>query len=547
MDDPSDDAGQALRQQQPMIILGSDADRVEGRDARTDTVAAARALAHLVRTTLGPNGLDKMLVSPGGDVVVTNDAATILGEVDVEHPVAEMIVEVGEVQAEESGDGTTTAVTLAGELLARAEELIDEGFHPMTVVRGYQQAADVAVETIADLAAPVGPADEAVADVVRTTLGGAGVAPVHSTAILDDVAAAIRAVAGEDGEADADDVRVETLTGDGTGTELLSGLVCAGGPTHDGMPRHVDGATVAVVDDALELPAIDADVQYDVTTAEALRDLGDYEATALREYTDDIVEHAIDVVFATDEVADLVAADLANREVLALADVGNDDARAVAAATGANVVGRVRELAPSALGRAESISVETTDDGQAVYVRVAGTDVATVLVRGGIEHAAEQLSRAVESGVEAAFVTMEGDGAVPGGGATEIEIARALREHANGFGGREEHAIRAFADAVEVVPETLAENAGLDTVETGANLRAASARGEPVGVVSDGGTTRIDDPAAYGVSDAADAKAAAIRNATEATVMLARIDAVISADGPLARRPIRQDDDHECE
>jgi thermosome len=515
---------------EPVYLIASGTERTRGRDARGSNVAAGRAVAGAVRTTLGPRGMDKMLVDTTGEVVVTNDGATILAEMDVAHPAAQMLVEVAESQEDETGDGTTTAAVLAGELLVRAEDLLDRDVHPTTVVEGYAEAADIAVDRILELRLGDRVDDDLLRRVAATSLTGKGTGAATPETLADLVVRAVRATERGDGRVEEDDVRVLARPGGGAdGTRLVEGVVLDDSPAETSMPRRVDDARVAVLDVELAVRTVGVDSTYRITGADELTRALDAEAGELRGYADALEAVGATVVVSTEEIDDRVAGRLADRGVLAFSRVSDEDARAVARATGARRLGDVRGLAPDDLGRAETVRVERAGDDDLAFVE--GGEAAravTVFVRGGTDHVAREVERAVGDAVDVVRAALR-EGVAPGAGATEIAVADAVRSAASGVEGRKQLAVEAFAAAVEAVPRTLAQNAGLDPIDTLVDLRAATERGDRVGVVVDGPGARVADPVDAGVFDPVVVKVGAVESAVEAATMILRIDDVVAA------------------
>ncbi|MGM0397375.1 MAG: thermosome subunit alpha [Halobacteriota archaeon] len=514
----------------PIFILGEDAQRTTGRDAQQSNIAAGKAVAESVRTTLGPRGMDKMLVDSSGTVVITNDGATILAEMDIEHPAAQMLVEVAETQEDAVGDGTTTASVLAGQLLVRAEELLSQDVHPTTVAEGYARARDIALEAIDDLVIDGDVDDETLERVARTSMTGKGTGHLSAEALAEYVVRAIRAVEDEEG-VNRDDVRVHTQVGASSGaTELVEGVVVDGEAMRDEMSRRVDDATVAVLDAKIEPRETSTDVEYNITDVRQLDEAIAAEEAELGAYADALIEAGIDVLVATKDVDDRVAAQLARAGVVAFEDVSSADARAIATATGSSMLGDVRDIDADDLGFAESVRVETYGDDDLIFVE-GGADAksVTLFVRGGTEHVVDELERALGDALDVATVTITDGGVVPGAGMTEIRVADAVRDAAAGVEGRGQLAVEAFADALEVIPRTLAENMGMDPIDALVDLRAANESGS-AGVVSAGETGIIADPVERGIVDPAAVKREAIESATEAATMIVRIDDVIAAE-----------------
>jgi thermosome len=520
-----------MQQGQPIFILNEDSQRTRGRDAQSSNIAAGKAVSGAVRTTLGPRGMDKMLVSDSGDVVITNDGATILRKMDIEHPAAQMIVEVAESQEEEVGDGTTTASVLAGELLAKAEGLLDDDVHPTTIVEGYHEAAQLALEAIGELTLEDEIDDDLLQRVAESSMTGKGTGDVEADALAETIVSAVRHVEG-DGRVERDNVRVRTQTGaSSSATELVEGVVSESEVVHDEMPRTVEDASIAILDFELDLREADIDAEYDITDVDQLNAALDAEEQELRGYADTLEEAGVEVAFVTDGIEDRVASFLAKKGILAFQDVDDDEAQAIARATGAKTVGSAKDLEPSDLGRADTVRVEKFGDDELAFVEGgAAAEAVTVFVRGGTEHVADELERAITDALDVVTATIEAGGAVPGAGATEIAMAAHIRDAAASIEGRKQLAVEAFADALDVLPRTLAENTGMDPIDALVDLRSTHESEGRAGVISEGQTGRIGDPVEHGVLDPAAVKREAVESATEAATMIARIDDVISSN-----------------
>ncbi|MFB6160873.1 MAG: thermosome subunit alpha [Haloferacaceae archaeon] len=512
----------------PTYVLGGNGQRTRGRAARTSNVRAGVAVANAVRTTLGPRGMDKMLVDAEGNVVVTNDGATILAEMDVEHPAARMLVEVTGSQAKAVGDGTTTAAVLAGRLLANAESLLENDVHPTAIVEGYAEAARLALDAV-DAATLEGPTDDDLLRVAASSMTGKGTGDVTADVLAERVVRAVRAVHGEE-RFDRDDVHVRARAGaSSAATELIEGVVVDDEPLVEGTPRTVADAAVAVVDAAVDLRTSAVDAAYAVESADQVTAALSAEDRELRGYADALVDAGASVVFCTSDVADRVADHLARAGVLAFEQVSTDDARAVARATGAAWLGTPADVEPDDLGHAERVRVDRFGDETSTVVEGgSATRAVTLLVRGGTSHVVEELERAVSDAVDATVAALDG-GVVPGAGSTEVAIAHRVRDGARGVAGREQLAVEAFADAVETIPRTLAENAGTDAIDALVELRATFEREGRAGVVAGGRTGRVGDPLEHGVLDPAAVKREAVTSATEAATTILRIDDVVAA------------------
>jgi thermosome len=474
--------------------------------------------------------MDKMLVSDDGDVVITNDGATILGEMDIEHPAAQMITEVAETQEEEVGDGTTTAAVLAGELLATAEDLLDDDVHPTTIVEGYHEAASLARESIDGSVLAGDVDDDQLNQVADSSMTGKGTGDVAADALAETVVAAIRHVQ-RDGAIDRDNVTIHTQTGaSSSATDLIEGVIVDEEPAHDDMARTVEDAAIAVVDTDLEVRESNIDAEYEVTSVDQLNAAIEAEDSELREYADALADSGAEVAFVTGDLEDRVAAYLADEGVLTFEDVGDDDAQDVVSATGATRVGSVDSLESEDLGEAGSVSVEKYGEDEMVFIEGGpAAEAVTVFARGGTEHVVDELERALSDALDVVTAALDAGGVVPGAGATEIAVADHIRESSAGIEGRKQLAVEAYADAVDVLPRTLAENTGMDPIDALVDLRSAHEGGDRAGLISEGQTGEVDDPVENGVLDPAAVKREAIESATEAATMIVRIDDVIAS------------------
>lgn len=522
----------ASRMQQPLYILAEGTNRTHGRSAQDSNIRAGKAVAEAVRTTLGPRGMDKMLVDSSGEVVITNDGATILEKMDIEHPAAQMLVEVSQTQEEEVGDGTTTAAVLTGELLAHAEDLLDDDLHPTVIVEGYTEAARIAQEAIDDMVLDAALDDDLLRKVAESSMTGKGTGDVTADVLAKHVVKAVRMVHGDgDGTFHRDDVRVLTRTGaSSSATELVEGVVLDKEPVNENMPRSVSDATVAVLDMKLDVRKSEVDTEYNITSVDQLTAAIDAEDSELRGYAKALADAGVDVVFCTKSIDDRVAGFLADAGILAFKSVKKSDARALARATGAKRLGSLSDLDESDLGRVDSVSIRSFGDDDLAFVEGgAAAKAVTLFLRGGTEHVVDELERAIQDAVDVVVAAIDKGGVVPGAGATEIAIADRIRSEAAGIEGRKQLAVEAYADAVEALPRTLAENTGMDPIDALVDLRARYENEGLAGIISSGRSGEIGDPVELGVIDPVAVKREAIESATEAATMIVRIDDVIAA------------------
>ncbi len=523
--------GQRRMGGRPMFILSEDSQRTHGRDAQSSNIAAGKAVSEAVRTTLGPRGMDKMLVSDDGDVVITNDGATILNSMDIEHPAAQMIVEVAQTQEDEVGDGTTTASVLAGELLAKAEDLLEQDVHATTIVEGYARARDIAVEAIDDLSLAADIDDEILKQVAESSMTGKGTGDITTERLAEVVVNAVRHVEGDE-KVERDDIRVHTQVGSSSSaTELIEGIVTDAEPAHKNMPRSVEDATVLATDGTFGVRETELDAEYSVDNVDQLTAAMDAEDNQLRELADAIADAGVDVVFSHSSIDDRTAAYLANHGILAFEDVDDDLTTAIAQATGGKRTGKPDDVDEDELGHADNIRVEKYGDENLAFIEGgAAAKSVTLFVRGGTEHVVDELERALNDALDVVSAAVDTGSVVPGAGATEINIAGRVRDEAAGVEGRQQLAIEAFADAIEVLPRTLAENTGMDPIDALVDLRAANDdEAGRAGIISSGETGTIANPVEEGVIDPASVKREAVESATEAATMIVRIDDVIAA------------------
>ena len=525
----------ATLQGQPVLILKEGTQRTVGRDAQRLNIMAARVIAEAVRSTLGPKGMDKMLVDSLGDVVITNDGVTILKEMDIEHPAAKMIIEVAKTQEDEVGDGTTTAVVLAGELLKRAEELLDQDIHPSIIARGYRLACEKAMEILNELAVDINVDDvDTLKKVAATAITGkhAEYAVDHLSSIVVD---AVRKVAEERGGkyyVDDDAIKLEKKQGGSVeDTELVDGIVLDKEVVHPGMPRRVENAKIAVLKAALEVKETETDAEIRITDPEMLQKFIEQEEKMLKELVDRIVNAGANVVFCQKGIDDLAQYYLAKAGILAVRRVKQSDIEKLAKATGAKVLTDLRDISSEDLGEAELVEERKVGDEKMVFVTGCKNPKAvTILVRGGTEHVVEEVARGIEDAVRVVGVALEDGKVVAGGGAPETELSLRLRQWAPTLGGREQLSAEAFANALEIIPRSLAENAGLDPIDIIVELRKAHENGEKyAGVNVFSG--KVENMKELGVLEPLRIKKQAVSSATEAAIMILRIDDVIAAKG----------------
>ncbi len=525
---------QGQQGQAPIFILKEGTQRTRGRTAQSNNIAAAKAVADAVRSTLGPKGMDKMLVDTMGDVVITNDGATILKEMDIEHPAAKMIIEVAKTQEQHCYDGTTTAVVLAGELLKRSEDLIEQNVHPTIICEGFRLAAEHAIGQLETHGLATEGDDAVLLEVAKTSLTGKSAGAVK--AFLADICVrAVNAVGRvEDGErmVDLDDIKVEKRQGGSIrDSTLVDGIILDKERVHAGMPRVISEARIALINSAIEVKKTEVDAKIQITDPTQLASFLEEEQRHIRGLVDAIVSAGANVVVCQKGIDGLAQHYLAKAGIFAIRRAKKSDMEALAKATGGNVVTNLDDLTDADLGYAAR--VEERKIGESDMTFVTGCPEAksvSVLLRGGTEHVVDEIRRAFDDAVGVVAVAWEDGAVLTGWGSVLASISRDLRTYAEGIGGREQMAIEAFATAMEIVPRTLAENAGLDPVTTIIELRKAHADGQRhAGInVYDGG---VADMLAANVVEPMRVVEQAIQSATETATMILRIDDVISSKG----------------
>ncbi|WP_440766981.1 thermosome subunit alpha [Natronorubrum sp. DTA7] len=518
---------------QPLIVLSEDSQRTSGKDAQSMNIQAGKAVAESVRTTLGPKGMDKMLVDSSGNVIVTNDGVTLLSEMEIDHPAADMIVEVAETQEDEVGDGTTSAVVVSGELLSQAEDLLEQDIHATTLAQGYREAAEEAIDVLEDIAIDVEADDtEILEQIAATAMTGKGAENARDL-LSRLVVEAVRSVADGD-EVDTDNIKVEKVVGGSIeNSELVEGVIVDKERVSDSMPYFAEDANVAIVDGALEIKETEIDAEVNVTDPDQLEQFLEQEEAQLREMAEKVADVGADVVFVDGGIDDMAQHYLAQEGIIAVRRVKSSDQGQLARATGATPVSSVDDLTEDNLGFAGSVAQKEIAGDQRIFVEdVDDARAVTLILRGGTEHVIDEVDRAIEDSLGVVRTTLQDGKVLAGGGAPEVELSLALRDYADSVGGREQLAVEAFADALEVIPRTLAENAGLDPIDSLVELRADHDAGETTSGL-DAYTGDTIDMAEEGVYEPLRVKTQAIESATEAAVMLLRIDDVIAA-GDLA-------------
>ncbi|HJL54377.1 MAG: thermosome subunit beta [Candidatus Thalassarchaeaceae archaeon] len=522
--------------QQPIFILKEGTSRTSGKTAQSNNIAAAKAVADAVRSTLGPKGMDKMLVDSMGDVVITNDGATILKEMEIEHPAAKMIIEIAKTQDQHCHDGTTSAVVIAGELLKRSEDLVEQNVHPTVICEGFRLASDKAVELIDAHGADVN--EKMLGEVSKTALTGKSAGAVKE--FLSEISVkAVLAVAQQVERGvivDLDDIKVQKKQGGSIrDSTLVDGIILDKERVHSGMPRSVPDAKIALVNSAIEVKKTEVDAKIQITDPNMLSQFLDEEEQFLRSLVDKIQASGANVVICQKGIDDLAQHHMAKAGIFAIRRAKKSDMEALSKATGGRIVTNIDDLSSEDLGSAAKTEERKIGDSDMVFIEgCPEAKSVSVLLRGGTEHVVDEVKRAFEDAIGVVAVAYEDGAVLTGGGSVVAALSRDLRSYAEGIGGREQMAIEAFSSALEVIPRTLAENAGLDPVNTIIDLRKAHSEGKAKhGVnVFEGG---VADMAKAKVFEPSRVVEQAIQSASETAVMILRIDDVISSKsaGPM--------------
>ena len=518
------------QQIQPIFILPEGTQRTMGRDAQRSNIMAAKLVAETVRTTLGPKGMDKMIVDSMGDVTVTNDGVTILEEMQIEHPSAKMIVEVAKTQEDEVGDGTTTAVVIAGELLKNAEELLDQDVHPAVIARGYRLAAEKALEILDDMAEKITPKDDHVLKLIAmTAMTGKG-AEYQKEKLSDLAVKAVKLVAEEDGSIDQDNIKIEKRAGGSVeDSELIRGIVIDKEKVHAGMPKLVKNAKVALIDKEIEIKKTEIEANIEITSPDQLQAFLDQEEKMLRDMVEQIANSGANVLITQKGIDDVAQHFLSKKGIYAVRRVSDSDMKKIAKATGGNIVNNLHDLNKNDLGFAGQVEEKKIGDDEFTYIMDCKNPKAvTIMVRGGTEHVINEIERAITDAVGDVAAALRNLRVVAGAGAPEIELSMKLKKYAESLSGREQLAVQAFAHSMEIIPKTLIENAGLDPIDIMTELRSAHSKGQRWAGV-DVFTGKVTDSWKKGVIEPLKIKTQAISSASEVATMILRIDDVIAS------------------
>ncbi len=517
-----------------VIVLKEDTTRSRGREARRNNMMAGQIVAEVLKSTLGPRGMDKMLIDSLGDITITSDGAAVLEEIDVQHPAAKMIIEIAKTQDKEVGDGTTTAVVLAGELLKKAGELLDQNIHPSIIITGYQKASDKALEALENLSTPVDLEDrETLLKIASTSMRSKTVSSdrEHLSAIVVDAIKQI--IEKRDGKtiADVDNVQLTKKEGKSLDeTELIKGIIIDKEVVHDAMPKRVKNAKIALINAALEIEKTEIDAEIRIKTPDGVKAFLDQETVMLKKMVDQVAASGANVLLCQKGIDDVAQHFLSKAGIMTARRLKESDMEKLAKATGAKVVNNLKDLKKTDIGTCGLVEERKIGNDKMIFVEECKNPAAVaIFIRAGLERMIDEAERSLKDALYVVSDVAEEPMLVPGGGSIEMELAKEVREYARQVGGREQLGIEAFADALEVIPRTLAENAGLDILDTMVAMRAAHEKknGLPMGVnVFEGGVINMFKE---GVVEPTVVKRQAIKSSVEVTSMILRIDDVVAA------------------
>ncbi len=520
----------------PVLILREGTSRSRGRDAQRSNIMAAKIVAEIVRSTIGPRGMDKMLVAGMGDIVITNDGATIMKEMDVQNPAAKMIVEISKTQDSEVGDGTTTAVVLAGELLAGAETLLDKDVHPNAIIDGYRNAAGKAQEILEKIAIAIKPDDEVrLKQVAMTSLNTKGIFGSQNRFAELAVEAVMQVTEKNNGKVKADIDLVKVMKKHGKSleeSELVNGIIIDKEISHSQMPKSVAGAKIALLNAKLEIEKTETDAKININKPEEMYQFIQEEEKLLRDMADQVTKTGANVLFSEKSIDDEVLSLLSKKGILTVKNVSSSDMEKLAKATGGSVVGTTRDLSKEALGYAKIVEEVKIGDDKLVYVREAKNPKAvTIMIRGGSEHVVDEAERSLHDALSVVRNAVEDGKIVAGGGSPEIELSKRLREYAIKVGGREQLAVTAFAEALESIPVAIAQNAGINPIDILVDLKSKHNNAQNLWFGVNTQTGKASDMLKMDVVEPLRVKTQVIKSAVEAVTMILRVDDVFASKG----------------
>jgi thermosome len=522
---------------QPVLILKEGTSRSRGKEAQRNNIMAARVIGEVLKTTLGPRGMDKMLIDSLGDITITNDGAAILKEMDVEHPAAKMIVEIAKTQDDMVGDGTTTAVVLASELLKKAEELLDQNIHPTILVSGYRKAAQKAVEVMEKIAVPIDVEDrKTMMKIALTSMGSkaVGAAKEHFAEIAIEAVKQIAEKRGDKIIADIDNIQMVKKTGKSLiETQLVRGIIVDKEVVHSGMPKKKENAKIALLDLALEIEKTEMSAEIRIRDPNQMKAFLDQEDSMLKNMVTKIKASGANVVFCQKGIDDMVQHYLSKEGIMTARRLKESEMEKLARATGGKVTSNLDDLKGSDLGLAGLVEERKIGDDKMIFVeKCKDPHSVAILIRAGLERMVDEAERAMIDALSVVSDVTETNKIVAGGGAAEIEVAKELRKYATKVGGREQLAIEAFADAMEIIPRALTENAGFEPIDVLIELRSAHDDKEGKYKGLNVFTGKVRNSLENGVIEPIVVKIQAIKSAVESASMILRIDDVIMSKAP---------------
>ncbi|MCW4006266.1 MAG: thermosome subunit beta [Candidatus Bathyarchaeota archaeon] len=522
---------------QPVLILKEGTTRSRGKEAQRNNIMAAQVIGEVLKTTLGPRGMDKMLIDSLGDITITNDGATILKEMDVEHPAAKMMIEIAKTQDDMVGDGTTTVVVLASELLKKAEQLLDQNVHPMILVAGYRKAAQKAIEIIAKNAVPIDVENQKMMLKVALTAMGSkavGGAKEHFAEIALEAVKQVTQKAADQTIADIDNIQLVKKTGKSLiETQLVRGIIVDKEVINSGMPKKIENAKIALLDIALEIEKTEITAEIRIHEPNQMKAFLDQEDSTLKEMVTKIKASGANIVFCQKGIDDMVQHFLSKEGIMAARRVKESDMEKLARATGGRVSSNLNDLKAADLGFAGLVEERKIGDDKMIFVeKCKDPHSVAILIRAGLERMVDEAERVITDALSVISDVTENNKIVAGGGAIEIEIAKELRNYSTKIGGRQQLAVEAFADAVEVIPRTLAENGGLESIDTLIELRQVHDKEDGKYMGINIFTGKLQNSIDNGVIEPIVVKEQAIKSAAESAAMILRVDDIITAKSP---------------
>jgi len=522
----------------PLVLLKEGATETKGKDARKNNITAAKLIAQVIRSSLGPRGMDKMLVSPTGDVTITNDGATILKELDIEHPIGKMLVEVAKSVDNEAGDGTKSVVVLAGSLIENAEELFDKDVHPAVVVEGFREASKKAIEFLKDISTEIDPKDKAFLNKIAATSIASKLVTTNSQLLSKLVIDAALRVTDESREnkfkIDLDDVKVDKKAGGSLqDSQLIQGIVIGKEVVHAGMPKRIQGAKIALINSALEIEKTEFDAKLNISSPDQMQKFLNEEERMLKSMVDRVISSGANVILCQKGIDDIAQHYLAKGGIIAVRRIKESDMAKLAKATGAKIVTNIDELSKDDIGSADLIEERNMENDKWVFIEGCENPKSiTILIRGGSERVVDEAERSIHDALMAVKGAVEYPYVVVGGGAPEVVLSKKLREWSSSLASRQQLAVEKYADSLESIPLALAENAGMSLVDAQAELRSKSqTTGKPrFGI--DVFKGKIVDMSSRDIYEPLAVKNQIINSGTEAACMILRIDDIISAGAP---------------